>query len=156
MTASGDRPLTGQARAEALVSLAESLLRRGIAGSAIEILVRVENSGRCRPPLELPEVERIVEDACSKDFREEGQRESVERRGPVADPEELARVAALVAGVLQCGPANTRAIGKRVRARRQTVQYALEVLKERGEATYRLGHPQERPAPRSDGSRGRP
>ena len=67
MTAGGENPLTAEARAEALASLAESLLRNGTAGPAIIILVRVENSRRCQPPLEPEEIERIVVEALRRD-----------------------------------------------------------------------------------------
>jgi hypothetical protein len=78
--ASHDRPSRGGARAEALTSLAESLLRRGIGGPAIAILLRVENSDRCRPPLEAPEVERIVAVADRRERGEEARRASIAAR----------------------------------------------------------------------------
>lgn len=138
MTAPGDRSLTGEARSEALASLAESLHRRGIGGPAITILIRVENSGRCRPPLEAAEVERIVAGVWPRGLREDVQRAGVGRK-PGADPETLARVAVLVVGVLlRGGPRNVRGIFKRVRARRGHILDALEALRERGKAAYRL------------------
>lgn len=122
-----------QAGQACVASSARTLVRCGC-GAAIAVVVTVENCGRRQPPPEEAEAERVEADGRCREPVEEGQRAG-DRREPSADPETVARVAALVAAALRReGPLNVRAIFKYVRVRRSYILDALDALEESGQA----------------------